>query len=62
MSYTLNYCYVMYNVVSEIRIGGRFLRTALIAISNKLAKLTDVAKETLIPYNLIQGISETQNL
>ena len=45
-----------------MRIGGRFLRIVLIAISNNLAKLADVAKATLIPYNLIQGISETQNL
>ena len=60
ISYTLSFCYVMYYLVSEICIGGRFLEDCLYCYSQKI--LSPVAIESLILYNLIKGAPETQNV
>ena len=60
MSYTLSFCYVMYNIVSEICIGGRFLEDSFCCYTQQF--ISAVANEFLIPYNLISRALQTQNL
>ena len=56
----MRFCYVMYYIVSEIYIGGRFLEHCFYYYSQQI--ISAVAKESLIPYNLTQRPPETQNL
>ena len=60
MSYTLRFCVVMYYIVSEICIGGRFLEDCFCCYTQQF--ILAVATEFLIPYNLINRAPETQNL
>ena len=60
MSYTLRFCVVMYYIVSEICIGGRFLEDCFCCYIQQF--ISAVANEFLIPYNLINRAPETQNL
>ena len=60
ISYTLSFSYVIYYIVSEICIGGRFLEDCFYCYSQQI--ISAVAKGSLISYNLIQKVPETQNL
>ena len=60
MSYTLSFYYVMYYIVSEICIGGRFLEDCFYCNSQRI--IFAVANESLIPYDLIKRAPETQNV
>ena len=50
----------MYYIVSEIGIGRRFLEDCFYCYSQQF--IYTVANEFRIPYNLIKGALETQNL
>ena len=60
ISHTLSFCFVRYYVVSEIRIGGRFLEECFYCYSQQI--ISDVVNVSLIPYNLIKRAPATQNL
>ena len=60
ISYILSFCYVMYYIVSEICIGGRFLEDRFYCYAHQI--ISPVANESLIPYNLFQKAPEAQNL
>ena len=50
----------MYYIVLEICIGGPFLEDCFYGYSQQI--ISDVANESLIPYNLIKGAPETPEL
>ena len=50
--------YVMYYIVLEIYIGGRFLEDCFYCYSQQM--VCDVAKESLIPYNSTQRNIKTE--
>ena len=56
----LSFCYVMYCIVFKICIGGRFLEDYFHCYSQQI--IYAIANGPLIPYNLIKGALETQNL
>ena len=58
--YTLGFCYVMYYIVSEIYLDGRFLEDCFYCYSRQV--ISAVANGSLIPYNLIKRAQETQSL
>ena len=58
--YTLSFCYVTYYTVSKICIDGCFLEDCFYCYSQQI--ISDVANESLIPYNLIKRAPETQSL
>ena len=60
ISTTLSFCYLIYYMVLEICIGGRFLEDCFYYYSQKI--ISAVANESLIPYNVIERTPETQNL
>ena len=60
ISSTLRFCYVMYYIVLEIFIGGRFLEDYFYCYSQQI--IFAVANETLLPYSLIKRASKSQNL
>ena len=60
ISYTSSFCYVMYHIVLEICIDERFLEDFFYCYSQQI--IFAVAKESLIPYNLIKRALETQEL
>ena len=60
ISYILSFCYIMYDIVSEICIGGRFLEDYFYCYSQEL--ISAIAIESLIPYNFIKRVPEKQNL
>ena len=57
-SFTLSFCYVMYYIVSEICICGRFLEECFYCYSQQVISV--VANKSLNSYNLIKRASETQ--
>ena len=57
---TLSFCYVMYYIVSEIYIAGRFLESCFYCYLQQIISV--VAKESLNSYNFIQKAPEKQNL
>ena len=56
----MSFCYVMYYIVPEICIGGRFLDDCSYCYSQQI--VSAVAHKSLIPHNLIKKPAETQNL
>ena len=52
ISYTLSFCYVMYYIVLEICISGRFLEDCFYCYSWQIMFV--MANESLIPSNLIK--------
>ena len=50
--YTLSFCHVMYYMVSEIHIDGRFLEDCFYCYYQQI--ISAVAQESLIPYNQIK--------
>ena len=52
ISYTLNFSYVIYYIVSDIYFGGRLLEDRFYCYSQQI--LSPAAKKSLIPYNPIQ--------
>ena len=60
ISYTLTFCYVMYYILLEIRIGGCFLEDSCYCYSQQVIFV--VANASLIPYNFTKRTPETQNL
>ena len=59
ISCTSSFCYVIYYVVSQIYISGRFLRDFFYCFSQQF--MSTVANESLIPYNHIKRAAETQS-
>ena len=53
----MSFCYEMYYFALEKYIGERFLEDYLDSYSQKV--ISTVAKESLIPYNLTQSVTET---
>ena len=60
ISYTLRFCYVMYYIVLEICIGGRFLEDCFHCCSQQI--MSDVANKSLLSYNLTKRAPGTWNL
>ena len=60
ISFTLSFCYVIYYIVSEIYIRGRFLEDYFYCYPQQI--VSAVGKECLIPCNLIQRGPETWKL
>ena len=50
----------MYGIVLEICISGHFLNACFYCYSQQI--ISDVANESLVPYNLIKRAPETPNL
>ena len=59
LSYTLRFCYLVYSIMSEIYIGGSFLKDCLYCYFQQV--ISAVTNEYLIPYNFIKRAPETQN-
>ena len=56
----LSFCHVMHYIVSEICIGRRLMEDSFYCQPQQI--ISDVANESLIPYNLVKRAPETYNL